>query len=237
MTSPEQKERYFADVARATFNAFINQPADPRAMLAELATAAGERRVLVWSAHPDEEARILGTVLAGVLPIDDGYRPTVGVFLDDGSGAKLDYYLTEAADLSVGECLPDGRRQLGLRVTLTSNAPSSGLPPYVLGLGLAGDPYTMRTNLLIFSPTGGAIVDAQADGMPVSIGVGAERGRKVAARTVDLKPGATQTLEFTLLTAALSKRDTSIAPQLWTTPGLTPWQTTVDPGRSCAGKR
>ena len=41
-----------------------------------------------------------------------------------------------------------------------STAPASGLPPYVLGLGLAGDPYTIRTVVMVFSPAGGSVVDA-----------------------------------------------------------------------------
>ncbi len=51
------------------------------------------RRVLVWSAHPEEESQILTTSVSGRLPIDPVKQPTVGVFLNDGTGAKLGYYL------------------------------------------------------------------------------------------------------------------------------------------------
>jgi hypothetical protein len=237
MTSSAQKNQYFADVARATFDALTQRPGNVRAALAALARAAGERRLLVWSAHPEDQQSIAGTVLEGAMPADDGAAPAVGVFLNDGSGAKLGYYLTHGATLSVGGCRDDGRRELRLRVTLGSTAPSSGLPAYVLGLGLAGDPYTIRTNVLVFSPTGGGVVQARLDGQPVSQGSGVERGRNVSVVTVDLRPGTTRNLDVTLLTEALDavgREHPAVTPQLWTTPGVMPWATTVASGAACA---
>ena len=87
-----------------------------------------------------------------------------------------------------GECLEDGSRHLRLTVRLASNAPKTGLPRSVLGLGLAGD-YTIRTNVMVYLPTGGAPVDATQDGAPVDYGSGVELGRAVAVFTVDLAPG------------------------------------------------
>jgi hypothetical protein len=231
MSSSAQKNQYFADVARATFEALTQRPGNVRAALAALARAAGERRLLVWSAHPEDQQSIAGTVLEGAMPADDGAAPAVGVFLNDGSGAKLGYYLTHGATLSVGGCRVDGRRELRLRVTLGSTAPASGLPAYVLGLGLAGDPYTIRTNVLVFSPTGGGVVQARLDDQPVSLGSGVERGRNVSVVTVDLRPGTTRSLDVTLLTDAL---DGAVSPRLWTTPGVMPWATTVASGAACA---
>jgi hypothetical protein len=112
---------------------------------------------------------------------------------------------------------------LRLRVTLGSTAPRTGLPRYVLGLGLAGDPYTARTNVSIFSPAGGALVDVRLDGDPVPVGVGLERGRAVGILTVDVPPGASRTLEADLLTAELPLASTTAA-RLWLTPGVTPWR-------------
>jgi len=98
--------------------------------------------------------------LEGSLPDrEEGGPTTVGVFLNDGSGAKLGYYLTHSAALTGEGCRPDGRRVLRLEINLGSTAPPNGLPADVLGLGLAGDPYTVRTNVMVFSPAGGAIMD------------------------------------------------------------------------------
>ena len=146
-------------------------------------------------------------MLEGSLPErDEGGQTTVGVFLNDGSGAKLGYYLTHSARLETADCRPDGRRVLRLQLDLGSTAPPSGLPADVLGLGLAGDPYTVRTNVMVFSPAGGAIMDMTLDGAPVPFAQGTERRRFVGVRTVDLRPGQTRTVTATLLTAPHSGR-------------------------------
>jgi hypothetical protein len=223
--STAEQDEYFAVAAKTGFDALSRGVLDPVAALTEVARAAGERRLLLWSAHDDEEKAISGTVLDGVLPTQDGARPTVGVFLNDGSGAKLGYYLVPTARLAIAGCRPDGRRELDLRVTLRSTVPPTGLPSYVLGLGLSGDPYTVRTNVMVFSPAGGSVVDARLDGSPVPLGTGIERRRAVGVLTVDLKPGASRTIGLTLLTEPLpTGRASAVKPDLWVTPGVTPWR-------------
>ncbi|HEU4348278.1 MAG TPA: hypothetical protein VFR35_10865, partial [Actinoplanes sp.] len=197
--------------------------------------AAGERRLLVWTARPADNQLLAGTVLEGVMPASDGTQPTVGVFLNDGSGAKLGYYLTQSADLAVvGGCRADGRRELALRVTLGSTAPKAGLPPYVLGMGLAGDPYTIRTVVSIYSPTGGALDSMELDGEPTRFGSGRDRRRSVGIVTVDLKPGAERTLRVAMLTGVpRTGRDAPVVPRLWTTPAVNPWERSVRSADGC----
>ncbi len=226
------QDRYFAGVAKAVFGRLTRAPGDPRALMAALGRAAGERRILLWSAHPAEQSLIGGTVLEGALPTEDTTAPRVGVFLNDGTGAKLGYHLDRAAELTAGACLPDGRRELRVRVTLRSTAPRRGLPRSVLGLSLAG-PYTVRTNVLVFSPAGGAVGHASLDGRPVGLATGAERDRAVAVVTVDVPPGASRTLEATVLTAAGAGATATGAPELWLTPGPRPWRRHVDSPAPC----
>ena len=142
-------------------------------------------------------------------PRDGAGNPTVGVFLNDGSGAKLSYYLTQRAALSVGGCADDGSRELHLRLTLGSTAPARGLPAYVTGLALSGDPYTSRTNVMVFSPTGGDIVDVKLGGTEQEFGTGLERNRSVGVFTVDLPPGQSRTFDISIATAALPETESS----------------------------
>jgi hypothetical protein len=160
------------------------------------------------------------------------------VFLNDGSGAKLGYYLRQSAKLSVApQCRADGRRELRLRVTLRSAVPRRGLSPYVLGLGLAGDPYTVRTVVSIYSPSGGSLMGMRLDGAPRSFGAGADGPRSVGMVAVDLKPGAAKTLEATLLTGVPPAGDDTVAPQLWTTPAVTAWHKSVETADGCGSGR
>jgi hypothetical protein len=224
------QDRYFGRTARAVFDRLTRAPGDPRALLAALLKAAGERRLLLWSAHAVEQRLVAGTVLEGAMPTADPAGPRVGVFLNDGTGAKLGYYLDRAAELTASACLPDGRRELRARVTLRSTAPRRGLPRSVLGASLGG-PYTVRTNVLVFSPAGGSVGQAWLGGRPVGLATGAERGRAVAVVTVDVPPGASRTLEVTVLTAAGA--GATGAPELWLTPGPRPWQRHVDSPAPC----
>ena len=232
--NPSDQDAYFAGAARATFEALIKGQGNPRGIVTELARAAGERRLLMWNTHQDEQADIAGTVLEGRLPANDGGSPTVGVFLNDGSGGKLSYYLTAAARLSMGKCTGEGGRELHLKFTIGSTAPGAGLPAYVTGLALSGDPYTSRTNVMLFSPTGGGVVRITLNGKEVEFGTGLERDRGVGVLTVDLPPGSSRTYDVTIQSGQLPRADAAVTPRLWTTPGVRPWKTSVTPGPRCS---
>ncbi|WP_432834229.1 DUF4012 domain-containing protein [Dactylosporangium sp. CA-092794] len=227
---PDQ-DAYFAGAAKAVLERLMGGVPISRELASALSRAAAERRLLAWSAHPQEQADIAGTVFAGTLPDDDGARPTVGVFLNDGTGAKLGYYLTRSVSVQTGRCLAGGARPLRVTVTLGSNAPARGLPPSVLGLGLAG-PSVVRTNVLVYAPTGGSPVAARQDGAEVDLGTGLEKGREVAVFTVDLAPGAHSTLVVDLVTGPLPNQG-AVTPRLLLTPGSAPWNSRISAGPPC----
>jgi hypothetical protein len=227
------QDKYFADASRTIFDTLTRGQGNAGAALAALVRAAAERRILVWSANPAEEALLSGTVLGGTLPDKDGSRPTVGLFLNDGTGAKLGYYLTRSGTVTVGGCRMDGRRELKVSVRLSSTAPTTGLPGVISGVGDVVPPYTLRTNLMVFSPTGGSIVDAKRDGSSSPVGSGSERGRAVAVVAVDLKPGKSSTVEITALTGRLST-GAGFTPDVWTTPGVNPWPVSVESAAACS---
>ncbi|MET8348297.1 MULTISPECIES: DUF4012 domain-containing protein [unclassified Micromonospora] len=224
----KEQDAFFTASAAAVFDAFFKKNVNPRVSLSAFDRAITERRILFWSARPEEQRTFGDSRMAGTLPEQDTV-PTVGVFLNDGSGAKLGYYLRPTANLTVGECRPDGRRELRLRVTLRSTAPKSGLSESVLGLGMAGDPYTIRTLVSIFSPAGGSVLDARLDGTEIAMGSGTERRRQVATANVEASPGAERVLEVTVLTAKTGVGQA----ELWLTPTASPWTTQVHPAPSC----
>ncbi|WP_344128503.1 DUF4012 domain-containing protein, partial [Luedemannella flava] len=222
---------YFGRATRAIFAALVGGAFAPVPAITALAQAAGERRILVWSARAAERRLLAGTVLAGRLPSDDRTRPTVGVFLNDGSGAKLGYYLTRAATLGTEECRADGRAVLRLRLRLGSTAPRTGLPPAVLGLGLADHPYAVRTQVLVFSPVGGAVIDARVGGRTRAFGSGFEGGRFVALFMFDVRPGASLTLDVRVLTGQSTDWDGPA--RIVTTPGVNRWEISTSAARPC----
>ncbi|MEH0828131.1 MULTISPECIES: DUF4012 domain-containing protein [unclassified Micromonospora] len=224
----KEQDAYYAAAAAAVFDAVLAAKVNPKAVLSAFDRSMAERRILFWSARPEEQRIFANSRVSGILPEHETV-PSVGVFLNDGSGAKLGYYLKPTAQLTVGECQEEGRRQLRLRFTLHSSAPTSGLTSSVLGMGKAGDPYTIRTLVYVFSPAGGAVMGARLDGADVGLGGGTERRRQVGVANVEVPPGGTRTLDVDLLTG----RNTAGTPELWLTPTATPWTTQVVPAPSC----
>jgi hypothetical protein len=219
---PRAQDAFFAAAAKATFAALTGGRVGGAAALAGLGQAVEEHRLLVWSARPAEQRVLAGTALGGVLPEREGRTPVIGVFLNDGTGAKLDYYVRQSLRVTGGSCAADGRRLIRLRVTLRSTAPPTGLPRWVLG-GAAGlAPGVVRTNVLFFSPVDGAIEDARTDGAPVGVSTGFERGRMVGYVTVDLPPGAEHSVDLTVSTPPIADAG-PLTPRFWTTPTSTPW--------------
>ncbi|OKI81605.1 hypothetical protein A6A27_16030 [Micromonospora sp. CB01531] len=222
------QDAYYAQAASAVFDALFAKAPNPREVLTVFVRSAAERRILFWSVHPEEQ-RVLGdSPLTGRLPEKDTV-PMVGVFLNDGSGAKLGYYLRFSANLTVGDCQSDGRRELRLRVTVHSTAPRSGLDKSVTGAALAGDPYTARTFVSVYSPTGGAVLGGRLDGRDTAMGSGTDRRRQVTVANLEVKPGQTRTLDATLLTGQTGAGTA----ELVVTPTVTPWTTQVVTAPSC----
>ena len=100
---------------------------DPRAIIDGLRKAADERRVLVYSAARRRAGRHRQTGLAGALDTE-AERPSIGVFLNDGTGAKMGYYLRNEVHVTEGDCRADGRREMQVRVVVNYDAPPRGCP-------------------------------------------------------------------------------------------------------------
>ena len=171
---------------------------DPRSIVTGLRKAADERRVLVYSADAAEEADIATTGVSGAMTEEVG-GPSIGVFLNDGTEAKLGYYLHNELDVSEGECNAVGRRELLVRVVLHYDPPADGLPAYVTGSSPGGKAHALQTNVLVFAPSGGSIAGATGpDGAAVPVRHGEDHSREVGWSTVTLTPGASAELTFTV---------------------------------------
>ncbi|WP_405089634.1 DUF4012 domain-containing protein [Micromonospora sp. NBC_01392] len=222
------QDAFYARAASGVFDALFTRTVDPRALLTVISRSIQERRILFWSVRSEEQRAVAGTRLAGQLPERDTV-PTVGVFLNDGSGAKLGYYLRFSATLTVGTCQPDGRRELRLRVTVHSTAPRSGLTESVTGMALSGDKYTARTFVSVHTPSGGAVLAGRLDGRDTAMGSGLDRRRQVAVANVEVGPGQTRTLDVTLLTG----QNGAGTADLVLTPTVTPWTTQITTAPRC----
>jgi hypothetical protein len=205
---------------------------DPRSIVEGLRKAADERRVLIYSSNPTEQTDIATTALAGTLSTDAA-EPSLGIFMNDGTAAKLGYYLHNEVHVTEGDCRTDGRRELKVRVVMKYDAPPTGLPAYVSGGNGPTGPYKLQTNLLAFAPVGGEVTAAERNGTALAVRFGEDHGRQVAASTLVMLPGDTTETVFTVLGPANVGEAGDVPPSLVLTPGVNPWVTSVDGYRTC----
>lgn len=137
---PAAQNAFFAGATGAVFDALLKGQGSTPGLLTALARATEERRILAWSAEEDEQAVIRDTALAGSLPVTDERTARFGVYLNDGTGSKMSFYVRPTVTLDWGACGAAGR-ELTLTVGLTNTAPQDAgesLPAYVTGNGAYG---------------------------------------------------------------------------------------------------
>ena len=223
--------RYQMEIGNAVVKALLSGSGSPRALLEALGTAAGERRLLVYSARPSEQALVATTPLGGVLSSAPG--PYAALVVNNGSGNKLDYYLDRSLSYVLGGCSTAGRSSV-LTATLTNGPPPSGLPAYAsprldeghgYGPGHGGDGSTLEI-VQVYGAVGAELVGATLDDAPVSVSPLTERGRPVFVLPVELAAGQKRMLRLTLV-----EPSSSVAPVAWVQPLIRPATVTVSDPR------
>ena len=217
--NPADQDAFFAGAAGAVFQALADGRGSASGLIDALTRAGEEHRLLAWSAHPDEQALIDGTVVAGQLPVTDAHTARFGVFLNDGTGSKMSYYITPDVSLAWGSCLPAGQdavRQLTLQLTLTSRAPSdaaTALPEYITGGGVYGTaPGAAEVVGNIYLPEGFELVSSTATNGAGFAG-GVYEGRRVLTFGIDLPPGASTGITVTVrATTAAAEAQAFVTP-------------------------
>ncbi|KQY42811.1 DUF4012 domain-containing protein [Cellulomonas sp. Root137] len=199
---PRQQDAYFSDTSRSVFAAVVGGQGDAPAVMDALAEAARQGRLMVWSADEDEQTQLAPTVLGGALRGVDGDSAVIGVYLNDGTQAKVGYYLDLTVDAEATTCRPDGSQIVDAVVTLTYDAPAdaAALPSYLVGLDDIVPLGDIRTNVLIYAPAGGGIESVRVKPEPQGVNAQVHDDLGVAARTFTLKPGESGTLDLQIVT-------------------------------------
>lgn len=216
---PEMQDAFFATVAQRVFHAVTTAQGDPARILHGLSRAASEHRLLIWSAHDDEQAVLEQTPLSGDLKTRASETPYVGVFLNDSAADKMSYYLDYRVDVTPTACRPDRSQKLTVTVHLRSRAPrdAASLAPSIVGPGARGVPLGhILTTVLLYAPVDGSIDRVRIGGEQVRIAEYDDLPRPVGSWTVGLAPGERQTLEYDVTTGPHQPGDVALR----TTPGV-----------------
>lgn len=170
------------------------------ALVEQLARAADEGRLTVWSSRPEEQVVLVTTPLGGT--VVQTTQPYAELVVNNAAGNKMDYYLDRELSYTAEGC--GGPRGSTVTATLTNTAAADApLTPYVGGVGgeVAADsaPGTNRSLVSLYATEGSGLVAATVDGVPARVQVDDELGHPVFTLQVDIPPATARTVVFELV--------------------------------------
>lgn len=216
---PMKQDAFFSDVASAAFAKFIGGADDGVGLIQALSRSVDERRVYLHSFDDEIQQKIADTAIAGEFVTDPAAKsPQIQVTLNDGTGAKMSYFLRYDAEVDATYCT-GGVQGYSAKLRLQSVAPNDAaeLPDYITGAGIHGtDPGTQVVTVRIFGPVSGSIDGFQLNGEPMDLIEVDQDGRPVGMTYIQLEPGNTDDLAWTMKSGPgqTSAADFSVTPTI-----------------------
>lgn len=205
----EESDGIFAAVASAAFDKILGGigDVDVTKLVGAFERGAEEGRLIAWMRNDDEQNAIKETGIDASLPDPDdpSADPVAGVYFNNLSFSKLDWYLN--ADTQIGQGVKNGDGTCSYRITVTltnimTQEEAGKLPDYVAAGASDAARDDERLNVSVFAPTGGNISDLTVEGTQFGLGAATWHGIPFYSGTVDLHAGETTTITYTLTTSA-----------------------------------
>jgi hypothetical protein len=232
---PQVQDAFFASAASAVFDKVSSGAFDPKAFIGALTDGVQEDRLRLWSADRPEQDRLDGTAVAGPLPTSSASERQFGIYLNDATGAKMDFWLRKTVAVGSAVCRADGRPTSVVQVTLKNTAPAdaaTSLPAYVTGAGDFGvDPGKVQTNVAVYAAKGEIYLGSMQDGKAAAPHTAVDGEHPVVQIQTLLAPGQSTTFSVTFLGSA---KQAKAAVTAMSTPTIT--QSAVQPATVDCGK-
>ncbi len=170
-------------------------------------------RFMVWSADEAEQALLVTTPISGGFLERDA---TAGVFVNDGSGSKIGYYIDTATTVTDLMCA-DGSiagQEIDVSFVHTFSGDLNDLPEYVRG-GIYVPEGEFHANVLVYPAVGTGVTTVTLDGKKTKVSPQQHAGRAMATARIALEPGQTATLRYEI---SASERGV-LPPEYVQTPG------------------
>lgn len=168
MDIPDQKAQdlFFGVVAGEAFDHIISSlNGKDSALLTTVTESVNNGHFMVWSAHENDQKYIDGTALAGDLQ-DNPAKPQIGLYFNDGTMGKADWYLKRESSVKESSVNTDGSRTYTVHVKVTNTMTAeeaATLPVLVRGYSnqKAGTERhgEILTVMYLFAPADGRLVD------------------------------------------------------------------------------
>jgi hypothetical protein len=191
---PRDQDEFFALAAQQLFSQLLSGDTD---VVSGTERAIDEHRFTVWSANAQEQEQIARTDISGVFLSHDNAQ---GIFLEDGSGSKIGYYIDTETSVANRIC-PDGRvvgQTVTMQIAHTFDGDVEALPWYVTGGGFFVPEGEFHGNVVMYPPNDMAVVGFERDGEPGNVYSDVHDNRSRVAAWIELKPGETTAVEFDL---------------------------------------
>lgn len=186
--SPAAQNAFFAKVAVAMFDRLSSGKASLSGLTSALGRSVDEGRTYVDAFDPAVEKALAGTQIAGQLN-HDRHRPQLGVYLNDGTGSKMSYYLRRTVSMHDPMCVGD-RQQFTTTTVLRLLRPNAKLTEYVTGGGNYGIPVGDElVYVRAYGSVGGRLSDLHIGGKWTPVQVDVDRGRPVMTAAVEIREG------------------------------------------------
>lgn len=228
---PNDQDEYFAALSGAIFDALVHNRSDLQDLLRGVSSSVDEGRILMWSRHREEQRLIETGKVAGRLPEDTGAVPHVGIYLNDYTVGKMDFYLDYGAELKSVSCGRDRSQGLVARMTLSSAVPRpiSDLPVYITGTGRHTPKGSIGVILRIYAPVGGRLTGISVNGEPTKIALGLHDDHQVTTLPLQIDPGQ----EVEVLASLQTRPRQSGNPVMRWTPGMRRQSDTFEASSAC----
>ena len=208
-------DAYFAEAASAALDCIMGgvPSMDPGALLQAVRRGIDGGNLLMWSANADEQAIIEGLGASGEVTLDPA-APQLGVYLNNGSWSKFEWYLN--IDFSMGEATAsaDGSRTYPCSLRLTnamtpeeleaSNANITGFNP------AKRSEDDMLEVLNLYAPAGGRIEVVSCNGQVDLADDKTYRGLQVVCGEAHVQIGAPAEMTFNVTVSPEATQELSV---------------------------
>ncbi|GGM42639.1 DUF4012 domain-containing protein [Microbacterium saperdae] len=198
---------FFAGAAVSVFNGLLAGGASPVKLIDAGSKAAVEGRLKVWVPDADAMAVIDGSPVAGTLPIDNDEETAIGVYFNDTTGSKMDYYVDAAVAVETDQCTALGAPSWTTSVTLQNGITrdkANTLPRYITGPYFT--PGDIGTDYIVYAPVGATIESWTVNGEARdALAHTTHLGRDAIRVNIVLKPGESATLQVLMKGAEAAK--------------------------------
>ncbi|HWK76534.1 DUF4012 domain-containing protein [Microbacterium sp.] len=190
------QDAFFAAAATSIFNAISTGNADPKSLVDSLALAVSEGRLLYQPAAEDEAALVDASRLSGKLPGSNEDATVLGVYVNDFTAGKLDYYAQLDVSASQSQCTDRGALAHRVEATLvnTLKPDLAATLPYYISPALHFPKGHIATNLVVYGPVGATASTVTLDGEAAVAKVVNHLGRPAVNVAIQNAPGESHTV-------------------------------------------